>query len=181
MSSNSKKTINTNVYWLWLSLLVIVADQLTKGAIRQQFGLYELEEITRWFNLTRLHNTGAAFSFLAGAGGWQQWFFVILGVAVSLGVMIWLRLVPKNNQMLAIGLCLVIGGALGNVIDRVVLGYVVDFLDFHLGQYHWPAFNLADIAIVSGAGLLMLDSFRELPEEHPENQQNKASANKPNE
>lgn len=165
MSSSPKKPVNTNVYWLWLSLLIIVADQLSKGAIRQQFGLYEIEEITSWFNLTRLHNTGAAFSFLANAGGWQQWFFVVLGVAVSLGVMIWLRLVPKNNQMLAIGLCLVIGGALGNVIDRVVLGYVVDFIDFHLGQYHWPAFNIADIAIVSGAGLLILDSFRELPKE----------------
>lgn len=159
-----KKIVNTNVYWLWLSLLVIVADQLTKGAIRQQFSLYEIQEITSWFNLTRLHNTGAAFSFLADAGGWQQWFFIVLGVVVSLGVMIWLRLVPKNNQMLAIGLCLIIGGALGNVIDRVVLGYVVDFLDFHLGSYHWPAFNIADIAIVTGAGLLILDSFRELPE-----------------
>jgi len=165
MTIANKKIVNTNVYWLWLSLLVIVADQLTKGAIRQQFSLYDIQEVTSWFNLTRLHNTGAAFSFLADAGGWQQWFFIVLGVTVSLGVMIWLRLVPKNNQMLAIGLCLVIGGALGNVIDRVVLGYVVDFLDFHLGSYHWPAFNIADIAIVTGAGLLIIDSFRELPDE----------------
>lgn len=163
--SNGRKLINTNVYWLWLSLLVIVLDQLTKGAIRQEFALYDLREITSWFNLTRLHNYGAAFSFLADAGGWQQWFFIVLGVVVSLAVMIWLRLVPKDNQMLCIGLCLVIGGALGNVIDRVVLGYVVDFLDFHIGEYHWPAFNVADIAIVSGAGLLVLDSFRSVPEE----------------
>lgn len=163
--SDDKKLINTNVYWLWLSLLVIVADQLTKGAIRQQFALYDLQELTSWFNLTRLHNYGAAFSFLANAGGWQQWFFIVLGVVVSVGVMIWLRLVPKDNQMLCIGLCLVIGGALGNVIDRVVLGYVVDFLDFHIGEYHWPAFNIADMAIVGGAGLLILDSFRAVPEE----------------
>lgn len=170
MATASKKPVNTNVYWLWISLLIIVADQLSKGAVRQQFDLYQIQEITSWFNLTRLHNTGAAFSFLADAGGWQQWFFVVLGVVVSLGVMIWLRLVPKNNQMLAIGLCLVIGGALGNVIDRVVLGYVVDFLDFHFGSYHWPAFNLADIAIVSGAGLLILDSFRELPDAEADSQ-----------
>lgn len=162
--SEQKKLINTNVYWLWVSLLVIIADQLTKGAVRQQFALYDLQEITSWFNLTRLHNTGAAFSFLADAGGWQQWFFIILGVVVSLLVMVWLRLVPKDNRMLCIGLCLVIGGALGNVIDRVALGYVVDFLDFHIGEYHWPAFNIADIAIVVGAGLLILDSFRAVPE-----------------
>lgn len=160
-----KKLINTNVYWLWISLLVIVLDQLSKGAIRQNFALYDTQLITSWFNLTRLHNTGAAFSFLADMGGWQQWFFIVLGVVVSLGVMVWLRLVPKDNYMLCIGLCLVIGGALGNVIDRVALGYVVDFLDFHIGAYHWPAFNVADIAIVSGAGLLILDSFREVPED----------------
>ncbi len=87
--SEQKKLINTNVYWLWVSLLVIIADQLTKGAVRQQFALYDLQEITSWFNLTRLHNTGAAFSFLADAGGWQQWFFIILGVVVSLLVMVW--------------------------------------------------------------------------------------------
>ena len=162
--ADNKKLVNTNVYWLWISLLVIVLDQLSKGAIRQSFALYDLQEITSWFNLTRLHNTGAAFSFLADAGGWQQWFFIILGVVVSIAVMVWLRLVPKDNYMLCIGLCLVIGGALGNVIDRVALGYVVDFLDFHIGQYHWPAFNIADIAIVSGAGLLILDSFRAVPE-----------------
>jgi signal peptidase II len=164
-----KKAINTNVYWLWLSLVIIIADQLTKGAIRQQFSLYDIREVTEWFNLTRLHNTGAAFSFLADAGGWQQWFFIILGVGISAAVMVWLRLVPKDNQMLCIGLCLVIGGALGNVIDRVVLGYVVDFLDFHIGEYHWPAFNIADIAIVIGAGLLILDSFRAVPEDGSSN------------
>ncbi|MDD9891996.1 MAG: signal peptidase II [Gammaproteobacteria bacterium] len=163
--AEAKKLINTNVYWLWISLVIIVLDQLTKGAIRQEFALYDLREITSWFNLTRLHNTGAAFSFLADAGGWQQWFFIILGVVVSLAVMVWLRLVPKDNYMLCIGLCLVIGGALGNVIDRVALGYVVDFLDFHIGEYHWPAFNIADIAIVTGAALLILDSFRAVPEE----------------
>lgn len=163
--TESKKAINTNVYWLWLSLVIIIADQLTKGAIRQQFSLYDIQEVTAWFNLTRLHNTGAAFSFLADAGGWQQWFFIILGVVVSAAVMVWLRLVPKDNHMLCIGLCLVIGGALGNVIDRVLLGYVVDFLDFHIGEHHWPAFNIADIAIVIGAGLLILDSFRAVPED----------------
>lgn len=164
MSPANKKLINTNVYWLWISLLVIVVDQLSKGAIRQQFALYDLKIVTDWFNLTRLHNTGAAFSFLANAGGWQQIFFIVLGLGVSVAVMIWLRLVPRDNYMLCIGLCLVIGGALGNVIDRVILGYVVDFLDFHIGQYHWPAFNVADIAIVCGAGLLILDSFRAVPE-----------------
>ena len=145
--------------WLWLAAVVIAADQLSKWWVVNGFELYQRVELLSWLGLTRLHNTGAAFSFLADAGGWQRWFFVGLGVVVSGGVLVWLRSLPRSGQaILACGLALIVGGALGNVIDRVVYGYVVDFISVHYEQdWFFPAFNVADSAISVGAFFLILD------------------------
>ncbi|MDH4014674.1 MAG: signal peptidase II, partial [Chromatiales bacterium] len=143
--------------WLWLSLIVIVADQASKWWIRTRFDLYDRIEIVPWLDITRLHNTGAAFSFLSDAGGWQRWMFIGLALAVTLFIMIWLRRLPRTGQtLLAIALSLIVGGALGNVIDRAMLGYVVDFISVHRGTWYFPAFNVADSAISVGAALLIL-------------------------
>jgi signal peptidase II len=118
-------------------------------------------------DIVYLENTGAAFSILAEAAGWQRWFFIGLAVAVSLALMIWLRKIRADQTMLAIGLSLVLGGALGNVIDRVLHGYVVDFIYFHWGARYFPAFNIADTAISIGAGCLLLDAFRDSGHDKP--------------
>ena len=148
---------------LWLSLFIILLDQATKLWIVAAFQLYERLPVLPFLELTRLHNTGAAFSFLAGAGGWQRWFFTGLAVAVSIGITVWLRqLQPRQQPLLAVGLASIMGGALGNVIDRLLYGHVVDFLHFHWGERWWfPAFNVADIAITTGAGLIILDALLE--------------------
>lgn len=144
--------------WLWLSGLVIVLDQLSKWLMTSWLSLYETVAVMPFFNLTIAHNTGAAFSFLAQAGGWQRWFFIGLAISISIGLFIWLKKLAKTN-MEAISVSLILGGAIGNVIDRVYFGYVIDFLDIYYGSYHWPAFNIADSAIVVGAILLVIDSF----------------------
>ncbi|MEL6447805.1 MAG: signal peptidase II [Pseudomonadota bacterium] len=146
--------------WLWLSALVIALDQLTKWLIVQRFELYDRIEVNALLNITRHHNTGAAFSFLADAGGWQRWLFVALACVISVVIMVWLRRLPPRGQgWLAFALALVLGGALGNVIDRVHLHYVVDFIQVHWGDSYFPTFNVADMAISVGAVLLVLDSF----------------------
>lgn len=148
--------------WLWIALVVIVADQLTKAMIESRFELYEVLEVWPVFDLTRLHNPGAAFSLLATASGWQRWFFIALGTGVSIGIVFWLRSLPYRTPFwLPLGLVLVMGGALGNVIDRVRFGYVIDFLHFHWKGAYFPAFNVADTAITIGAGLLILDAVLE--------------------
>ncbi|MGE0115031.1 MAG: signal peptidase II [Steroidobacteraceae bacterium] len=150
--------------WLWLSLIVIVLDQVTKALVSRSMGLYESIDLLPVLSLTHLHNTGAAFSMLAGASGWQRWFFIILAVVVSVTLMLWLRRIRSNEQtLLAIGLSLVLGGALGNVIDRVWLGYVIDFVHVHWDRigFSFAAFNVADTAISIGAGCLLLDAFLE--------------------
>ncbi len=147
--------------WLWLSALVVALDQATKWWIMQNFELYQRLEILPVFGLTRLHNTGAAFSFLAGGSGWQRWFFVVVASLVVLLITVWLaRMRPFGHRMLACGLALVLGGAVGNVIDRVWHGWVVDFLSVHWGDAYFPAFNVADSAITVGAALLILDGLR---------------------
>jgi signal peptidase II len=149
-----------NVHWLWLSLAIIVLDQITKQLVFINLEPYETLRLLPVFNLTHMRNTGAAFSMLSSA---SPLFFIALGVAVSVGILIWLRRHPHGETLVAIGLALILGGALGNVIDRAYRGYVVDFLDFHIGECgwcHWPAFNVADSAIVIGAGLLIWDMFR---------------------
>jgi signal peptidase II len=146
--------------WLWLSLAVILADQWVKNLIVEKFTLYQSVEVLPVLDITRLHNTGAAFSFLAGASGWQRWFFIGLGVVVSSVILIWLRRLPARGQhLLASGLALILGGALGNVIDRVRWGYVVDFIHVHYERWYFPAFNVADSAITVGAALLILDAL----------------------
>jgi signal peptidase II len=149
-----------NVHWLWLSLVIIVLDQITKQLVFINLEQYETLRLLPVLNLTHMRNTGAAFSALSSA---SPLFFVVLGVAVSVGILWWLRLHPRGETLVAIGLSLIQGGALGNVVDRAYRGYVVDFVDFHIGECgwcHWPAFNVADSAIVIGAGLLILDMFR---------------------
>ncbi len=145
--------------FLWVSLLVIVLDQLSKLWVLSVFSTYERVEVLPVFNLTLVFNEGAAFSFLHDAGGWQRWLFIGLALLVSAVLVVWLARLPARERLEAWALSLVIGGALGNVIDRIRLGKVVDFLDFHWGQAHWPAFNLADSAITCGVVLLLFAGF----------------------
>lgn len=147
--------------WLWLSFFVVLLDQATKALV---IGMVKMQESIRLLpilDIVYLENTGAAFSILARAGGWQRWFFIVLALGVSIVLMIWLRRIRSEQTLLAVGLSLVLGGALGNVIDRVLHGYVVDFIYFHWGPRYFPAFNVADSAISIGAGCLLLDAFRE--------------------
>lgn len=145
--------------WLWLSIAVIVADQLTKYLATDLLNYAEPVAVIPFFNLTLLHNTGAAFSFLSEAGGWQRWFFASMAIGVSVGIGIWLSRLDSKQRWLAIALALIVGGALGNLWDRLYFGYVVDFIDVYYQSYHWPAFNIADSAIFVGAGMLLIDGF----------------------
>ena len=145
--------------WLGLSAVIIAADLATKAWITSIFKYGEVREVTPFFNLVLAHNTGAAFSFLAGAGGWQRWFFTAIAVAISVGIVIALR-GHAANRLFALALALVLGGALGNLHDRVTLGYVVDFVQLHAAGYYWPAFNVADSAICVGVALLLWDGLR---------------------
>jgi signal peptidase II len=149
--------------WLWLGVTVMVLDQWTKWLVVQRFDEFDRTVLLPVLELMRLHNTGAAFSFLSGAGGWQRWLFITLGVAVSAGILVWLRRLPANGQgLLAAGLSLIVGGALGNVIDRVLHGHVIDFIRVHWEEHYFPAFNVADSAITVGAVLIVLDNLLEL-------------------
>jgi signal peptidase II len=141
--------------WLWLSLFVIVFDQITKAMADAMLTLYAPKPIMPFFNLTLMYNQGAAFSFLSDAGGWQKWFFAILAISVSGGIIYWLKKLPSTEKEQAIALSLVLGGAIGNLIDRLIHGYVIDFLDVYYEQLHWPAFNIADSAITLGAAILI--------------------------
>ncbi len=146
--------------WLWLAIAlgVILVDRLTKTLISGTFELNDSRTITSFFNLVRAHNTGAAFSFLAGANGWQRWFFIGLG-AVAAVFIVWLLARHGGQRMFGWALSLILGGAVGNVIDRVLHGHVVDFLQFHWGSAYFPSFNVADSAITIGAVLLILDEL----------------------
>jgi signal peptidase II len=146
--------------WLTLSLFAIVLDQVTKLAVAASMPLYEsIPLIPGFFNLTHVHNTGAAFSFLSQAGGWQRWFFAALAVVVSVSLSLWMARLKKHEILLAVALALILGGAIGNLIDRLAYGYVIDFLDVYYQSWHWPAFNIADSAITGGVALLILESF----------------------
>ena len=146
--------------WLWLgvALVIFLLDQLTKIAIVGAFQLGESLPITSFFNLVRVHNAGAAFSFLADAGGWQRWFFTGLGTVAAL-VMVYLLRTHAGQTLFCLALSLLLGGAVGNVVDRVLYSHVIDFLDFYYGTWHFPAFNVADSAITMGACLLILDEL----------------------
>jgi signal peptidase II len=152
--------------WLWLSGLVVVLDQLSKQWVEQHFILYERLPVTGFFNLTLAYNKGAAFSFLADAGGWQRWFFTGLAVLICGWLIHWLRQLHPAQRLLPFAIAMIIGGAIGNVADRLLYGHVIDFLDFHVAGWHWPAFNLADSAITLGVILFLLDSlFNKDPEQ----------------
>jgi signal peptidase II len=169
--------------WLWLSLLVLILDQATKQWAEAALVLYQPLELLPYFDLTLMYNRGAAFSFLSSQGGWQRWFFIVLAVGVTLVLVTWLKRLKPGEGALAAALSLVIGGAVGNVIDRVLFGHVIDFIDLYYGAEsclpffgtlitnagvtcHWPAFNIADSAITLGVIILLLDAFlakREAP------------------
>lgn len=157
MSEQNQKSM---LGWLVLSVVIVIADLVTKyyATSLLEYAM-PVEVIPAFFNFTLLHNTGAAFSFLATQSGWQRWFFVALAVVVSLALVRWLQTL-RGDRWMAIAIALVLGGAIGNLYDRIALGYVVDFLHFYWGNYHFPAFNLADTAISIGAGMMVLDLFR---------------------
>ena len=145
--------------WLAIAAIVVVVDQLTKMLIVQAFQLGESHTVAPFFNIVRWHNTGAAFSFLAHAAGWQRWFFVALGLAATTFI-VWLLRRHGSQRVFSAALALILGGALGNVIDRLLHGYVIDFIQVHWGSAYFPSFNVADSAITIGAGLLILDELR---------------------
>ena len=144
--------------WLGLAAILLVADQFTKVLIVGFYHLGDATQVTSFFNVVRVHNSGAAFSFLAGAGGWQRWFFTVIGV-VAAAVILWLLKSHAGQKLFSFALACILSGAIGNVIDRVLYGYVVDFLDFHWQGWHFPAFNIADSAITVGAAGLILDEL----------------------
>ncbi len=163
---NSEKIASSSsnqgaLVWLWLSLLVVVLDQVTKlwVASSLQYNM-PMAVLPGFIDLRLLHNEGAAWSFLATAGGWQRWFLTGLAIVVSIILVIWLSRLKRGDYLLAVALALVLGGAVGNVIDRILYGYVIDFIDVYYSAWHWPAFNLADSAISLGAIILIIDALR---------------------
>ena len=155
----SKKSGGALLPWLGIALIVIVLDQFFKTLILGNFQLGESRVVTSFFNVVRVHNSGAAFSFLAGASGWQRWFFVGLGVAAA-GFIVWMLKRHGGQRLFGWALALILGGAVGNVIDRLLHGHVIDFIQVHYSGWFFPAFNVADSAISIGAVLLVLDELR---------------------
>ena len=147
--------------WIWLAIVVIIADQLTKYIASTSLEMHTPVAVMPMFNWTLMHNTGAAFSFLADAGGWQRWFFAIIAVVVSVVIFLWIKRLEQHEKWQAIALALILGGAIGNVIDRIWLGYVVDFIQVYYQQWYWPAFNIADSAISIGVAMIIIESIRE--------------------
>ena len=145
--------------WLWLTLLCLILDQVTKQWVAGSFDYLETLPVLPFFSLTYVHNLGAAFSFLADQGGWQRWFFTAIAAIASVVFIVWLAKTPKSQTLLSIAFALMLSGAMGNLIDRVLFGYVIDFLDFHWSGNHFPAFNVADSMIFIGAALMILESF----------------------
>lgn len=150
---------NSLLPWMGIATIVLLLDQLTKITITRLFSYGESVAVTSWFNLVLVYNKGAAFSFLANQGGWQRWFFTALGIGAALFIVYLLKR-HAGQRMFCWALALILGGAIGNVIDRALYGHVIDFLDVHVGGWHWPAFNVADSAICIGAVLFVLDELR---------------------
>ena len=145
--------------WLWLTAVIIALDLATKAVASDNLTLFQPVALFPGFNFTLMHNKGAAFSFLSEASGWQRWFFSAIAIIVSSVIFVWLKRLQKDQVWLAVSLALILGGAIGNVWDRLTLGYVVDFIDVYYGSAHWPAFNIADSAITVGAVILGIDSI----------------------
>ena len=144
--------------WLGLAFIILLVDQFTKVLIVGYYHLGDSTYVTSFFNVVRVHNAGAAFSFLAGASGWQRWFFTVLGLVAAI-VIVWMLRSHPGQKLFSFAMACILGGAIGNVIDRMMYGYVVDFLDFHWRGMHFPAFNVADSAISIGAACLILDEL----------------------
>jgi signal peptidase II len=145
--------------WLWLSLAVILLDQAAKQWAEAVLTVYQPVYVLPFFDLTLMYNKGAAFSFLSDQSGWQRWFFVVLALGVSGVLMVWLKRLQPHERWVAVSLSLIIGGALGNAIDRILFGQVIDFVHLHYQQYYWPAFNVADSAIFIGVGIMLYDAI----------------------
>ncbi len=158
MAKNFSSSSSSMLPWLGLALIFLIADQFTKILILGYYQLGDSTVVTSFFNIVRVHNTGAAFSFLADASGWQRWFFTGIGV-IAVGVILWMLKAHPGQKLFSFAMACILGGAVGNVIDRVRYGYVVDFLDFYWGTWHFPAFNIADSAISVGAACLILDEL----------------------
>lgn len=163
MEQSSKASIpfrNKQAFaWLLMSAVIVVLDLWTKSLATESLTLYRPVELTSWLNMTLAHNYGAAFSFLSDAGGWQRWLFTGLASVVTLVLMVWLLRLQAGEKLTGAALGLIIGGAIGNLADRVKHGYVVDFIDVYYRDWHWPAFNLADSAITCGVILLLVDGL----------------------
>jgi signal peptidase II len=155
--------INKFTPWIWISIAIIIADQITKIVADQYLQYGQPVAVMPMFNFTLLYNTGAAFSFLSNAGGWQRWFFIFLSSSISVVLIIWLYKLPAQQKFQTLSLALILGGAIGNLIDRSLYGHVIDFLDVYYQHRHWPTFNIADSAISIGAVMLIIDSFRKQP------------------
>ncbi len=162
MTQQALSLKQSGVRWLWLALLIFLADISIKAIVMNNmgYGWHNRIEVLPFFNLLYVHNYGAAFSFLSEQAGWQRWLFTGIAFAVTALLVSWMRRLPATEKWNNIAYALIIGGAIGNVYDRIMHGFVVDYLDFYWGTYHWPAFNLADSAICIGAALVILDGFR---------------------
>jgi len=151
--------------WLWLAIAAVVLDQITKISAEALLTYAQPVPVLPVLNMTLLYNPGAAFSFLADQGGWQRWFFTGISVAVSVMLVVWIARLPRGTVWLPIALSLILGGAIGNLIDRVAYGHVVDFISVHWGNRYFPAFNIADSAITLGAMMMVVDVIREIKHE----------------
>lgn len=156
----------TGCRFLWLAVIAIVLDQYTKTLVVNEIELYQAIQVTSFFNLTHVYNYGAAFSFLHDAGGWQRWFFTAIAFFVSGLILWWLKQTSKQQIILPVAFSLIVGGALGNAYDRLIHGYVIDFLVVYYKDWYWPAFNIADSAICLGAILLIVDMIKNNEEKH---------------
>ena len=145
--------------WLWISVPVVILDQITKQSAESRLVWGEPVEIYSWFNLTLAYNRGAAFSFLSDAAGWQRWFFIIIGVVAVAVILFWMKRLSSSEHFTAASLALILGGAVGNVIDRLLYGHVIDFIQWHYQDWYWPAFNIADSAITAGVTLLIIGTL----------------------
>jgi signal peptidase II len=156
--TTSVKSSGAMLPWLGLALLILITDQFTKVLILGYYRLGDATYVTSFFNVVRVHNTGAAFSFLSSASGWQRWFFTGIGIVAALFIL-WMLKSHAGQKLFSFAMACILGGAVGNVVDRTLHGYVVDFLDFHYANWHFPAFNVADSAITVGAVCLVLDEL----------------------
>ena len=157
---------NSIKHWLWISALVVILDQASKLIAEATLTFREPFAIMPMFNFTLVYNEGAAFSFLSDAGGWQRWFFITLSCVISIALVVWLSKLSVRQRLLTTSIAFILGGAIGNLIDRSLYGHVIDFIDVYYQHHHWPAFNIADSAIFIGTVLLIIDSFKNKHEQH---------------